>query len=330
MQELRGLIRDKEAYIYPGCLSVYDMHLSSILDAPLFSPPLDVYDNLAKMSYTRNLFQSLQISTPLAVDNIQDKNAFFQQLSTLIIHYPGVNRWLIMIEHGASIHQGIAYLDMGTYDFSNFKNVAKLTEFLMEEMPALVILAQPEVYISWERFFDKLIRSRGSIMAAYYDSNAATPNTNMDFSSLVHVRIDCNGTVEYRGSTDILTEKPHLPMLELIPQRRFQHQVIWPYTLEISKRIYAMGAYGYFSIEFAHSTGKDGTPKGKALALRIYPYYTPQAGNCDLLLTLTDSHFDSESGNAYHDSNAALRRKIRYLQQIRFLNMVRFVETSCY
>lgn len=322
IQQIKAMIKGKAAFLFPGAVTMQEYRVASILEVPIYAPKLYLTKKLCKMSYARELAMDLGIPTPVGAESIESKEAFYERLSELICAHPEVTRWLFVVEHGIFMHQQIAYLDMHRFDFVRNCDALTLVPHLIAKLKEVVqILDGHRFNNSWEHYLEKLSRSHGTILAAYYDTNGREPI--MDRTCLIHVDIDPRGAITYRGSTDMVTSEPHRILLEAIPQTRMSFSMVWAHTLRICERIHKLGGIGHFSVEFAVSTQKMMADSDQQIMLlRIYPYYTQQAINCDLAVVMGDASFEEASGKLMHDVHALMRRRIEFLKQARFFDMV--------
>ena len=99
IKRIKKIIKNKEAYIFPGCVSNDDIKLSDILNIPIMGGEPQKTKILSTKSGSMNFLNTLEIPVPLGVYELYDINEFYNSLSVLITNNLNIDSWILKIDN---------------------------------------------------------------------------------------------------------------------------------------------------------------------------------------------------------------------------------------
>ena len=250
LNEIKSLIKGKNAYLVPNETSEDDIWLTDLLNIPMMSGEPNLISNLSTKIGCTQIFEKVGIKLPLQVSGLDTPDQFYKTFANLIFENLHIDVWMIKINNEVR-SRGIAYLDV-----TKLKSVVKIRrvetmreEFsgeilqeLVKALPIIVKFVMLSLWESWYSFLNTFCIQGGIIQE--------TPTTRSNIASpCICICIEPDGEIRYLCAVDRMQSRDYLNTGIFFPQASLTHHEILEIGWKVGKELYRSQVIGYACIE---------------------------------------------------------------------------------
>ena len=293
VNQIKKMIKDKEAYIIPGNGGKIEVELSMLLESPIFMGDLFQSETIFTKSGAKLIYEANEMNVPVSAWDIKTEFEFYASLAHLVTTYSEYETWVFKMDNEFN-GRGIAYIQLDKIqpylelkkEYFRYDDKKKyevlVAECFQKNISKRVKIVANFLYKSWDEYFQEFIANRGVIEAC-----PTTNPSNIIGSPAIPILIEPDGNIEHLPTYDKINLFSFRNIGAISPQRTFQVNKDAQINIDllsekIGKYLYEHDIIGYVTIELiGYKQGN--TVKYQAIDLKF--------GLNDLISSIRFCHF---------------------------------------
>lgn len=250
INEIKDMIKGKNAYIVPNIPCEDDVWLTDLLGIPIMSAEPGLSSQISTKIGCMPVFKNAGINIPKQVNGIKTPDGFYRALTTLVYENIHKDMWMFKINHEIR-SRGLAYFDATKLKaVGKFRKYEALKEEYWDEIHAEIVKVVP---ISVKLVMMTLWESWNSYLIAFCSYGGIieeTPTSRSNIASpCISICVEPDGGIRYLCAVDRMQIRDYLNTGIYFPQSSLPHSEILNIGLKVGNELYNAGIIGYVCIE---------------------------------------------------------------------------------